>query len=594
MSDTILMILNLLCGVALFLYGMSAMGDGLKKVAGNKLELVLYKLTNSPLKGFLLGVVVTGVIQSSSAATVMVVGFVNSAMMKVTQAIGVILGAQIGTTVTGWIFCLSYFDSGGGIAKFLSSATITAVVAIIGILFQMFAKKDTLKHLGSIMLGFAILMTGMSAMSSAVSPLRTNPVFTSAMSSLTNPVLGILFGTAFAAILQSVSATVGVLQALSTTGAISLATAFPILLGIGIGASTPVLLAGMSASRNGKRTAFVYLFSALANALLGIIGFYIITGAMNIETTQVVMNPFNIAALNTGERAILMAAQLPMIGLIKKVVYMIVPETEEEKERMADFDLLEERFLDNPMVAVEQCSQVMSNMAKKAKEAVNIAIDLQEDSFDQKMYDRVEDLEQRLNKYEEKLGNYLVKLTTTTLDELESQKVTKMLQVIADFERISDYALVMAGVAKHMHSTNRSFSEQAKSEIATIASAAAEIIELTVTNYLESNADEIRRVFLLRRRIRGINKQMKKNHVVRLKAGVCELERGYELNDLLDAIEHIAEHCESIAIDVIEDKLNEEFSSHRYVTDYENIIRDEYSDLYQNYKDKYTIEGITV
>lgn len=594
MSDTILMILNLLCGVALFLYGMSAMGDGLKKVAGNKLELVLYKLTNSPLKGFLLGVVVTGVIQSSSAATVMVVGFVNSAMMKVAQAIGVILGAQIGTTVTGWIICLSYIDSGGGIAKFLSSATITAVVAIIGILFQMFAKKDTLKHLGSIMLGFAILMTGMSAMSSAVSPLRTNPVFTSAMSSLTNPVLGILFGTAFAAILQSVSATVGVLQALSTTGAISLATAFPILLGIGIGASTPVLLAGMSASRNGKRTAFVYLFSALANALLGIIGFYIITGAMGIETTQVVMNPFNIAALNTGERAILMAAQLPMIGLIKKVVYMIVPETEEEKERTADFDLLEERFLDNPMVAVEQCSQVMSNMAKKAKEAVNIAIDLQEDSFDQKMYDRVEDLEQRLNKYEEKLGNYLVKLTTTTLDELESQKVTKMLQVIADFERISDYALVMAGVAKHMHSTNRSFSEQAKSEIATIASAAAEIIELTVTNYLEGNADEIRRVFLLRRRIRGINKQMKKNHVVRLKAGVCELERGYELNDLLDAIEHIAEHCESIAIDVIEDKLNEEFSSHRYVTDYENIIHDEYSDLYQNYKDKYTIEGITV
>jgi phosphate:Na+ symporter len=260
--DTFNMVLKLLCGVALFLYGMGAMGDGLKKVAGNKMELILFKLTNSPLKGFLLGTAVTAVIQSSSATTVMVVGFVNSAMMKVSQAIGVILGANIGTSITGWVVSLSYLESGGGIASILSSATITAVVAIIGILLITFAKKDTFVHLGNIMLGFAVLMTGMSVMSSAVSPLRTNPTFAGIMTSLNNPLLGILFGIVFAAVLQSVSASVGVLQALSTTGSITFGAAFPMILGMGIGASTPVLLAAMGANRNGKRTSFLYLESA--------------------------------------------------------------------------------------------------------------------------------------------------------------------------------------------------------------------------------------------------------------------------------------------------------------------------------------------
>ncbi|WP_304738342.1 Na/Pi cotransporter family protein, partial [Dubosiella newyorkensis] len=258
MSNTVLMILNLLCGVALFLYGMSSMGDGLKKVAGNKLELILYRLTNSPLKGFLLGTAVTCVIQSSSAASVMVVGFVNSGMMKVSQAIGVILGANIGTSITGWIICLSYLDA-GGIASFLSSATITAVVAIIGIILKMFGKKEVYAHVGNILLGFAVLMTGMSVMSQAVSPLRESPFFIDMMTSLNNPLLGTLFGVAFAAVLQSASAAVGVLQALSTTGAIAFGAAFPMVLGISVGASAPVLLAAVGANKNGQRTSFLYL-----------------------------------------------------------------------------------------------------------------------------------------------------------------------------------------------------------------------------------------------------------------------------------------------------------------------------------------------
>ena len=299
MSDTVLMILNLLCGIALFLYGMGAMGDGLKQVAGNKLELILYKLTNSPLKGFLLGTAVTAVIQSSSATTVMVVGFVNSAMMKVSQAIGVILGANIGTSITGWVVSLSYLESGGGIASFFSSATITAVVAIIGIIFKTFAKKDTFIHLGTIMLGFAVLMTGMSMMSGAVAPLRTNPTFASVMTSLNNPFLGILFGIIFAAILQSVSASVGVLQALSTTGSITFAAAFPMILGMGIGASTPVLLAAMGANRNGKRTSFLYLEASFLGMVLGALLYYPLNAVMHLGWESMVVNPFSIALINT-------------------------------------------------------------------------------------------------------------------------------------------------------------------------------------------------------------------------------------------------------------------------------------------------------
>ena len=310
--ENVTMILSLLCGVALFLYGMSEMGDGLKKVAGNQLELILYHLTNSPWKGFLLGTAVTCVIQSSSATTVMVVGFVNSGMMKVSQAIGVILGANIGTAITGWVVCLSYIDAGNGIAALISSATIAAVAAIVGILLHMFAKRETLVHLGTILLGFAVLMTGMSMMSSAVTPLKTNPVFISMMTSLTNPILGILFGIAFAALLQSVSASVGVLQALSVTGAISFQAAFPMILGMGIGASTPILLAAIGANRNGHRTSLVYLLVCTIGMLLGCL-YYPVDEFMHFEMYTAIMNPFSIAALNTIYRMVVMTMMLPFV-----------------------------------------------------------------------------------------------------------------------------------------------------------------------------------------------------------------------------------------------------------------------------------------
>ena len=343
----ITMVLSLLSGVALFLYGMALMGDSLKKVAGNKLELILYKLTNSPIKGLLLGTVVTAIIQSSSATTVMVVGFVNSGMMKVAQAIGIIMGANIGTSITGWILCLSYIDGSSGIAQLLSTATISAIVAIIGIIFRTFVKKKPYSDIGDIMLGFAILMFGMQTMSGAVSPLKENPHFVSLLTMFKNPFMGILVGIAFTAVLQSASASVGILQALSITGSITFAAALPITMGIGVGAACPVLLSSIGTNKNGKRTALIYLLNDLFGMIFWSIVFYSVNAAVHFTFMDMVMSPVNIALLNSVFRIATILILAPFISKIEKLVFFLIKDTDEDNEEQADFDLLEERFLDH-------------------------------------------------------------------------------------------------------------------------------------------------------------------------------------------------------------------------------------------------------
>ena len=338
----ITIILSLLSGVALFLFGMSLMGDGLKRVAGNKLELVLYKLTNTPIKGLLLGTVVTAIIQSSSATTVMVVGFVNSGMMKVAQAIGIIMGANIGTSITGWILCLSYIDGSSGIAQLLSTATISAVVAIVGILFKMFFKKSTYKNVGDIMLGFAILMVGMQTMSGAVSPLKENEHFVNMLTMFTNPFLGILVGIAFTAVLQSASASVGILQALSVTGSISFAAALPITMGIGVGAACPVLLSSIGTNKNGKRTALIYLLNDLFGMIFWSITFYSVNAFVHFPFMDMTMRPVTIALMNTVFRMATILLLIPFISQFEKLVFRLVKDSPEDLEEQADFELIEE------------------------------------------------------------------------------------------------------------------------------------------------------------------------------------------------------------------------------------------------------------
>ena len=404
------LILSLLSGVALFLFGMSLMGDGLKKAAGEKLELILYKLTNTPLKGIMLGMAVTAIIQSSSATTVMVVGFVNAGMMKVAQAIGIIMGANIGTSITGWILCLSYIEGTGGIAQLLSTATISSVVAVAGIIFKMFVKKASYRNVGDIMLGFSILMVGMQTMSSAVSPLKSNEHFVHALTMFTNPFMGILVGILFTAVLQSASASVGIMQALSVTGGITFAAALPITMGIGVGAACPVLLSSIGTNKNGKRTALIYLLNDLFGMLFWSIVFYTVHAFVHFEFMDMVMSPIRIALMNTVFRMATIIVLSPFIKTIEKIVFLLIKDTEEDKEDQADFDLLEERFLAYPPLAIAQSHQAMNGMAKKVQKNIRYALELLSEYTEEK-FNQVQEKENLIDKYEDKLGSYLMQLT---------------------------------------------------------------------------------------------------------------------------------------------------------------------------------------
>ena len=439
------MVLSLLCGVSFFLFGMSLMGDGLKSVAGNKLEAFLYKMTNTPLKGVALGTGVTSVIQSSSATTVMVIGFVNSGMMKLKQAIGIIMGANIGTSITGWILCLSYIQGSGGIASILSTATISAVVAVIGIILRTFCKRSVHRNIGNIMLGFAILMNGMQMMSGAVAPLRESPVFIDMLTMFSNPIAGILVGIAFTAVLQSASATVGVLQALSVTGILTFASAFPIVLGIGVGAACPVLISAVGANKNGKRTALVYLLNDLFGLILWSIIFYTANAIVHFGFMDMIMSPVSIALLNTVFRVATVVVLFPFIPKIEQLVCYLVKDSAEELEDEADFDLLEERLLNYPALAIGQCHRAMNGMAKKLRKNVNRAMNLLND-YQQDKYDKVQRKEDLIDKYESRLGEYLIQLTKREMNTAQTRQTSLYLHTINDFERIGDHASYRAYV----------------------------------------------------------------------------------------------------------------------------------------------------
>lgn len=586
--STITTIIALLSGVALFLYGMAVMGDGLKQVAGNKLELILYKLTNTPLKGLLLGAGVTAIIQSSSATSVMVVGFVNSGMMKVMQGIGIIMGANIGTSITGWIICLSYLDGQQGIAQLLSTATISGIVAIAGIVLRMFSKKEVLKSLGNIMLGFAVLMVGMQMMSAAVAPLKDSPIFINTLSTLTNPVLGILFGIAVTAVLQSASAAVGVLQALSVTGAIVFRSAFPMIMGIGIGASVPVLLSAIGTNKNGKRTALVYLLNDLFAMIIGSVGFYGLNFFMHFDFLNTVMNPFSIAALNTVYRLIAMIILLPFVKGIDKLVHILIPESEDDEEEKDDFGLLEERFLAYPALAINQTQITMNNMAIIVMKNLGRAYDLF-DHFDEKKYQKIKSKEERIDKYEDKIGTYLLSLTGKELSAEQSRSVSEFLHCVGDFERIGDHAYEIAKVAKDLHTKKLSFSPEAKQELKVLRDATTEIIDLTVESFENYDTKKAVHVEPLRGLIGMLCDELKLRHISRLRAGSCSLEQGMAFSELLNNLERIADHCSNIAICLLELDENNTYDAHKYEENYRNKKQGEYTKYFDEYDMKYEI-----
>lgn len=583
------MILSLLCGVALFLFGMSLMGDGLKMVAGNKLEAFLYRMTNTPLKGVALGTGVTSVIQSSSATTVMVIGFVNSGMMKLKQAIGIIMGANIGTSITGWILCLSYVGGSSGIASIFSTATISAVVAVIGIIFRMFCKRSVHKNIGNIMLGFAILMTGMQMMSGAVSPLRENPTFIKMLTMFSNPLAGMLVGILFTAVLQSASATVGVLQALSVTGLLTFATTFPIVMGIGVGAACPVLISAIGANKNGKRTALVYLLNDLFGLILWSVVFYSLHAIIHFTFMDMIMTPVSIALLNSVFRIATVIVLFPFIPKIEKLVCFLVKDSVEELEDEADFDLLEERLIIYPALAIAQCHRVMNGMAKKLRKNVNRAMNLLND-YQQDRFDKVQRKEDLIDKYESRLGEYLIQLTKREMNTAQTRQVSLYLHTINDFERIGDHASYIAHMSNEMHDNHTDFSQGAWDELNVVMDAVREVINITCNAFMNDDKEAAQRVAPLGVVITHLCDELKMHHVERLSNGECGLEEGTVFNDILNSFSRITSHCASAMVALMK---SGETDTDMHIRDSKIYPTDsfEYYTYFSEYKQKYDIRS---
>ena len=559
-------IISLCSGIALFLFGMTLMGDGLKRVAGNRLELVLYRLSSTSLRGVLLGTAVTGVIQSSCATSVMVVGFVNANMMKRRQAIGVILGAILGTSVTGWVISLSYLEGSGGWQQILSTATLTGLVAVVGVFLRVFSKNQTKHHIGDILMGFAVLMFGMSTMSGAVSGLKEQPWFTKALSSLSNPILGILVGTAFTALLQSASAAVGIVQALSASGAMALDTAMPLLMGVTIGASFPVLLSALGANTDGKRTAWVYLVASTIGVLVCASLFYLADTIFRFDFLQKIMNPFSLAMVNSVLRLAMIVLLLPFIDSLDALVCMIVREKSDEEDPAMR---LEERFLAHPSLAVEQSRLTINDMAERARESISSALALTA-NYSKEGFEAVKRMENDCDRYEDALGSYLVKLTGQELSRRQNEDVSKYLHTISDFERISDHARNIAESAAEIHSKKMDFSDDATRELATIGAAVREILRLTVQAFTENDLTIAVRVEPLEEVIDQLCDEAKSHHVERLQRGNCTIQQGFVFNDLLTGMERVGDHCSNIALAMLElegDSFDTHASQHRMMSE---------------------------
>ena len=580
--------ISLLGGVALFLFGMTLMGEGLKKAAGSKLEMVLYKLSGTPLKGVLLGTAVTAVIQSSSATSVMAVGFVNSGMMKVRQAISVILGALIGTSVTGWIICLSSLEGSGGWVSLFSTSTITAVVAVIGIVLRMFSKKQSSHHIGDILLGFAVLMFGMQAMSAAVSPLRESEGFIRLLTTFSNPLIGILVGAVFTSVLQSASAAVGILQALSMTGAVSFSAAYPIVLGIAIGAAVPVLLSSLGAKADGKRTALAYLVIEIIGVVICAAAFYGADLIFDLPVKSRIMTPVSIATVNSLFRIATTLVLLPFIGVLEQIVTGFIKESEAERNVNAEFDRLDERFLEHPALAIEQCRLTINSMARTSRDNICSAMTLLF-SYDEEQAKEIERTEDLVDRYEDKLGTYLMKLTRAELNRGDSESAAEYLHTLSDFERISDHAMNVCEAAHEIHEKKIRFSPEGERELLVLSGAVNEILELSVTAFIDEDINRAYRVEPLEERIDVLCDEMKLRHVDRLQTGDCSLQTGFVFNDLLTNFERVADHCSNIALALIELQ-SDSFDTHEYVRSLKQVKDDSFAKYYDEYKIKYSLQ----
>ncbi len=580
-------VIALLSGIALFLFGMSLMGDGLKSVSGNKLEPILYRLSNTLPRGVLLGTGVTAMIQSSCATAVMTVGFVNSGMMKVRQAISVILGAILGTSITGWVICLSYLEGAGSMAELASTATLTGLVAVVGISLRMFAKKPAARHVGDIMMGFSVLMFGMSAMSGSVRGLGDAPWFRTMLTGMSHPLAGILVGALFTALLQSASAAVGIVQALSMTGAITFSAALPLLMGIAVGASAPVLFSAIGANLDGRRTALVYPVATGFGVLLTAVVFYIANATVHFSFMDTVMNPYSMALVNTVLRLIITIVLLPMTGVIETISRLLIPGGKSDEETDPGIRL-EERFIAYPALAIEQSRLTINEMAENAEKAIIQGLNLLSDYSDAG-FAEVKKLENIVDKYEDSLGTYLVKLTGREMTKRQNDDVSEYLHTLSDFERISDHALNLAGSAQELKEKGVSFSAAAAHELDVLCAAVSQVVSMTATAFRDRDLALAGRVEPLEAFIDDLCDRIKLNHVERLQRGLCTIHQGFVFNDIVTNCERVSDHCSNIAVAMIE-LSGDEFQTHEYLNTLRETESDRFKEAYEEYSKHFAID----
>lgn len=582
-------ILALLSGLALFLYGVTLMGDSLNRVAGGKLEAVLYRLTNRPIKGILLGTAVTAVVQSSTATSIIAIGFISSGMMQLSQAASIILGSILGTSITGWIVSLSFVGGGGsGIASVLSVANLTAILAILGIYLRKFSKKTSSNSVGTILLGFTILMTGMSAMSAAVSPLQESEAFISLLTKFSNPLLGFLVGMVFTAIIQSSAAAIGILQALSVTGAITFGSAYPIVLGVAVGGALPVLLSALGADINARRTAVMHLTIDILGAVLCGIIFYAVNAVVHFGFVDHTLNAVDIALVNTLFRLATVIMMTPCIKLLERIAMKLVPEKEIESDEPKAVELLlEERFLQYPALALAQCHTAIQDMANCAADSLSRCTDLLKDYSDHG-FGEIEWLEKQCDTYEDGVSTYLMKASRGELTEAENQDVTLCLHALSDFERISDHTMNIAHVAKDVHAKSITYSETAQEELKVLQAATAENLSCAIRAFEGRNQGSAKQTAAISAVIENICEAMRDHHVDRLRAGTCTIEQGMSFNDIVSNYEEISVRCNKLAFMIMETAQNSA-DTHAYHQMLSASQQEDFNQAYEAYSEKYAV-----
>jgi len=581
--DLILSILGLLGGLALFLYGMSLMSEGLERRAGNQLKTILYKLSSSPMRGLILGLVVTAVIQSSSATTVMVVGFVNSGLMKLAQSVGIIIGANIGTAVTSWILSLAGIEGNVWYIQMFKPSTFTPVIALIGIIMHMMGKKAKTKDTGSIFLGFAVLMFGMEMMSGSVDPITELPGFQSVLTAFSNPILGVVVGTVFTAIVQSSSASVGVLQALSVSGAISYSAAIPIIMGQNIGTCVTAMISSAGASTDARRASMIHLLFNVIGMIVWLSLFYLINVFVNFAFLSTAINPMGIAIVHSIFKLLTTALLMPFHKKLVDLACLLVRDKGKNEEK----ELLDERLFVTPPIALARARSVTNTMAEVASNAINNAISLIS-AYDEKIVESVEKDEDRGDKFEDMLGTYLVKLAETSLSSEDSHEQSKLLHMIGDFERISDHANDIAKSSLEMFEKKLLFSEEAIRELSVMTDAVSETVRLALDAFLNDNLESAMQVEPLEQVVDKLQKQIRARHIDRLSRGLCSIEQGFVLSDILTALERVSDHCSNIAGCVIEIRQNS-MDMHSYLNEMKSGENKYFNDQYKSFSAKFVL-----